>query len=75
MYYGGWKFSGNNVTVQLQPGIYIIAGGGIGDSGAAIDFDRGRRPDRRIPARVLIFSTDNTTDPDVQLDHRPLQAR
>ena len=44
-----------------MPGIYIIAGGGIGDSGV---------PSIRIgadpttdPARVLIFNTDNTTDP------------
>lgn len=60
VYYGGWKFSGHN-TVKLQPGIYIIAGGGIGDSGAAID-SIGADP-TTDPARVLIFSTDNTTDP------------
>jgi hypothetical protein len=61
VYYGGWTFSGNNVHVKLMPGIYIIAGGGISDSGAGID-SIGADP-TSDPARVLIFNTDNTTDP------------
>lgn len=67
VYYGGWNFSGQNVTVRLQPGIYIIAGGGVNVKGsAAVDSTPaviGGDPDPVDPARVLIFSTDNTTDP------------
>ena len=68
VYWGGWKFSGQNVTVKLEPGIYIIAGGGIEVKGTAeIDSTPaviGGGPDPEAdPARVLIFSTDNTTDP------------
>ena len=68
VYWGGWNFSGNNVTVKLQPGIYIIAGGGASIKGSAtvdstpvaIGGDPNPSTD---PARILIFSTDNTTDP------------
>ena len=60
VYYGGWNFS-SHLTVTLQPGIYIIAGGGISDSGAAIDSLGGNPPTN--PARVMIFSTDNVSDP------------
>jgi Putative Flp pilus-assembly TadE/G-like len=68
VYYGGWNFTGQNVNVRLQPGIYIIAGGGISVKGnAEIDSTPaaiGGDPDPTAdPARVLIFSTDNTTDP------------
>ena len=68
VYYGGWNFTGQNVTVRLQPGIYIIAGGGISVKGnAEVDSTPstvGGDPDPLAdPARVLIFNTDNTTDP------------
>lgn len=68
VYYGGWNFSGQNVSVRLQPGIYIIAGGGVSIKGTAeVDSTPvviGGDPDpASTPARVLIFSTDNTTDP------------
>jgi hypothetical protein len=67
VYWGGWDFSGNNVTVRLQPGIYIMAGGGLSIKGsAAVDSTPdaiGGDPDPADPARVLIYSTDNTTDP------------
>jgi hypothetical protein len=62
VYYGGWDFKGNNVTVKLLPGIYIIAGGGIKVSGGATISSVGADP-TTDPARVLIYSTDNTTDP------------
>lgn len=66
VYYGGWKFSGKDVTVRLQPGIYIIAGGGISITGPNLDSTPatvGGDPDPALdPARILIFSTDNTTD-------------
>lgn len=68
VYWGGWNFTGQNVTVRLEPGIYIIAGGGVSIKGTAevdstpavIGGDPNPTTD---PARVLIFSTDNTTDP------------
>ena len=68
VYYGGLKISGNNVVVRLQPGIYIMAGGGLSISGSStIDSTPaiigGGSDPAADPARVLIFSTDNTTDP------------
>jgi len=67
VYYGGWDFTGQNVSVRLQPGIYIIAGGGVSIKGNAevnsTPVVVGGDPDPQDPARVLIFSTDNTTDP------------
>ena len=68
VYWGGLDFSGNNVTVKLQPGIYIIAGGGLSIKGsAALDSTPaviGGDPNPSTdPARVLIYSTDNTSDP------------
>jgi hypothetical protein len=62
VYYGGWSFSGNSPTIRLQPGIYIIAGGGIGAAGSATIDSVGADPVTNA-ARVLIFNTDNTTDP------------
>lgn len=60
VYWGGWNFKGNGTVVKLEPGIYIIAGGGIGVAGSAtIDTVADASGD---PARVLIFSTDNTMD-------------
>ena len=61
VYWGGWKFSGNGTRVTLEPGIYIIAGGGIGVSATATIDTVGDGTGN--PARVLIFSTDNTMDP------------
>jgi hypothetical protein len=67
VYFGGWTFSGQDVTVKLHPGIYIIAGGGIKTSGdASIETIGGDPP--TDPARVLIFSTDNTVDPSCSPD-------
>ncbi|MDQ4036320.1 MAG: pilus assembly protein TadG-related protein [Chloroflexota bacterium] len=62
VYYGGWDFRGNNVTLRLQPGTYIIAGGGIKITGSATVTSIGADP-TTDPARVLIYSTDNTEDP------------
>jgi hypothetical protein len=68
VYWGGWNFSGNNVSVKLQPGIYIIAGGGASIKGSALVDSTptaiGGDPNPSTdPARVLIYSTDNTMDP------------
>ncbi|MEW5992558.1 MAG: pilus assembly protein TadG-related protein [Chloroflexota bacterium] len=48
-YYGGWKIGTPGASVTLNPGIYIIAGGGIDDTGGILTSAAGR---------VLIFSTD-----------------
>ncbi len=54
-YYGGWSI-GNNVTLQLESGIYIIAGGGIKlNAGGSITSVLGGSG----PAPVMIFSTDD----------------
>ena len=48
-YYGGWKISGASTQVSLQPGIYVIAGGGVSDNAELFTSASGR---------VMIFSTD-----------------
>ncbi len=50
-YYGGWEIR-NNAQITLNPGIYIIAGGGISQTGGTLDSANGR---------VLIFGTDVPT--------------
>ena len=55
VYYGGWTI-GSKLRVTLQPGIYVIAGGGIsiGATGSLDSLDGGT-----APAPVLIYNTDN----------------
>jgi Putative Flp pilus-assembly TadE/G-like len=55
VYYGGWSI-GSKLRVTLQPGIYVIAGGGIsiGATGSLDSLDGGT-----APAPVLIYNTDN----------------
>lgn len=57
IYYGGWAI-GSSVEVKLEPGIYIIAGGGIRVNTGGIESVSG---DPTVDARVMIFSTDNPT--------------
>jgi hypothetical protein len=47
-YYGGWSI-GNGTTLTLTPGIYIIAGGGVSQTGGLV----------AASGRVLIYSTDS----------------
>ena len=47
-YYGGWNI-GNGTTLTLEPGIYIIAGGGIKQNGGLL----------AASGRVLIYGTDS----------------
>ncbi len=59
VYYGGWTI-GNNITLTLAAGIYIMAGGGISVSGSgAITSVAGSSGS--APAPVMIYSTDNPT--------------
>jgi hypothetical protein len=55
VYYGGWDVK-SNVRVELEPGMYILAGGGIKLSGSssieAVSNASG------LDARITIFSTD-----------------
>jgi hypothetical protein len=55
VYYGGWNI-GTRTAVVLEPGIYIIAGGGvsIGSTGSLESVDAGG-----TPAPVMIYNTDN----------------
>lgn len=71
IYYGGWTI-GSKLRVTLNPGIYIIAGGGvtIGATGSLDSLDGGT-----VPAPVLIYNTDNpaatgcpTSGPECQQD-------
>jgi hypothetical protein len=49
-YYGGWKI-GNGTKLTLNPGIYILAGGGINQTGGITE--------ATASGRVLIYSTDS----------------
>jgi hypothetical protein len=55
VYYGGWEI-GTKVQVNLQPGIYVIAGGGITiKASGALD----SLSDSTTAAPILIYNTDN----------------
>ena len=62
VYYGGWDVK-SNVEVILDPGMYILAGGGIKLSGSSsiegVDDGSGD------PSRVTIFSTDGPGCPSI----------
>ncbi len=57
VYYGGWDIKKNGAILELGPGVYIIAGGGIklSTSGSITSVQGGTGG----PAPVLIFNTDN----------------
>jgi hypothetical protein len=58
-YYGGWRVN-NTVTITLNPGMYIMAGGGISIAGTGeITSVIGGAG----PAPVMIFNTDSPTCP------------
>jgi hypothetical protein len=63
VYYGGWDVK-SNVKVQLEPGMYILAGGGIKLSGgSSIEAVTGGAG--TIEARITIFSTDGPHCPSI----------
>jgi hypothetical protein len=57
VYYGGWTIS-NRTELQLRPGIYYIAGGGITLSGTTGSLES-VSGDPTVDARIMIFNTDN----------------
>jgi hypothetical protein len=50
-YYGGWKITRSSTSITLNPGIYILAGGGLTQTGGVTV--------AAASGRVLIFSTDS----------------
>jgi hypothetical protein len=50
-YYGGWKITRSSTSIKLNPGIYILAGGGLTQTGGVTV--------AAASGRVLIFSTDS----------------
>jgi hypothetical protein len=57
VYYGGWHLSTDKYRIQMQPGIYIIAGGGIKQTGSIIEAIAGAGGP--TTAQVMIYNTDN----------------
>jgi hypothetical protein len=55
VYYGGWTIQ-NSVTLVLQPGMYIFAGGGVKWTGGSITSVQGTGG---TPAPVMFFNTDD----------------
>jgi hypothetical protein len=49
-YYGGWKITSSGTKITLNPGIYILAGGGLTQTGGVTV--------AAASGRVLIYSTD-----------------
>lgn len=56
VYYGGWNV-GAKVRLELEPGMYILAGGGIKLSGTSSSIEAVNAPSG-LEARITIFSTD-----------------
>jgi hypothetical protein len=56
VYYGGWDV-GAKVRLELEPGMYILAGGGIKLSGTASSIEAVQSPSG-TEARITLFSTD-----------------
>ncbi len=56
VYYGGWNVKSGKLQLQLNPGIYILAGGGIKQTNGSIEAVTDSSGN---PGQVMIFSTDN----------------
>jgi Putative Flp pilus-assembly TadE/G-like len=63
IYYGGWDV-GNRVNLELEPGMYILAGGGIRLTGNDASIEAVSNASG-VAARVMIFSTDGPRCPSV----------
>lgn len=65
VYYGGWQIQ-NSVTLQLSPGVYIFAGGGVSlNAGGTITSVQGSGG---APAPVMFFNTDDPSTGSGQAD-------
>lgn len=64
VYYGGWSV-GSRVRLELEPGLYILAGGGIQLAGSDASIEAVTSPDQSIEARITIFSTDGPGCPTI----------
>ena len=56
VFYGGWDV-GAKVRLELEPGMYILAGGGIKLSGTSSSIEAVQSP-TGLEARITLFSTD-----------------
>ena len=63
VYYGGWSV-GSRVRVFLEPGMYILAGGGIKLQGTEASIEAVTSPTVN-DARIMIFSTDGPGCPSI----------
>lgn len=63
VYYGGWSV-GSRVALKLEPGMYILAGGGISLSGGSASIEAVTNP-AGVDARITIFSTDGPGCPSI----------
>jgi hypothetical protein len=63
VYYGGWTV-GAKVRLLLEPGMYILAGGGIGLSGTESSIEAVTNT-AGVEARIMIFSTDGPGCPSI----------
>ena len=63
VYYGGWQV-GSKVNLELDPGMYILAGGGISLSGTSSSIEAVSSP-TGVEARIMIFSTDGPGCPTI----------
>ncbi len=58
VYYGGWHLTTDKYRIQMEVGIYIIAGGGITQQGSVIEAIAGD-PLTSTTAQIMIYNTDN----------------
>jgi hypothetical protein len=63
IFYGGWTV-GNKVNLELEPGMYILAGGGIRLVGNDASIEAVSNASG-VPARIMIFSTDGPGCPSI----------
>lgn len=63
VYYGGWEVE-TKVHLQLEPGMYILAGGGIRLRGGEASIEAVTSP-TGVDARITIFSTDGPGCPSI----------
>jgi hypothetical protein len=63
VFYGGWSI-GSKVALKLEPGMYVLAGGGISLSGPDASIEAVTNA-AGVDARITIFSTDGPGCPSI----------